>query len=41
MKWSKTTHIKLLGGEQNFILKIDLSNNEIPKADPYNKKKKN
>lgn len=24
--------------EQNFILKIDLSNNEIPKAGYYNKK---
>lgn len=39
-KWSKTTHIKLLDGEQNFILKIDLSNNGIPKAGHYNKKKK-
>ena len=25
-------------GEHNFILKIDLSNNEIPKAGHYNKK---
>lgn len=27
-------------GEQNFILKIDLSKNEIPKTSHYNKKKK-
>ena len=29
-----------LNGEHNFILKIDLSNKEIPKVGPYNKKKK-
>lgn len=35
----KQNHTKFLK-EQSFILKIDLSNNEIPKAGHYNKKEK-
>ena len=34
----KQNHKVLSNTEQNFILKIDLSNNEIPKAGHYNKK---
>lgn len=36
----KQNHTYKTLGEQNFILKIDLSNNEIPKAAHHNKKKK-
>ena len=36
----KQNHTLLSDKEQNFILKIDLSNKEIPKVGPYNKKKK-
>ena len=36
----KQNHTVLSNKEQNFILKIDLSNKAIPKVGPYNKKKK-